>query len=106
LMTTPAFVANPVNLILMSLGLIWAIGFIILVSSWCSRWWRARAILRAASPVQLPINLKAVSSLVFMEPGVFGIYDPILLLPDGITEKLMLLEFEAILLHEMSHVCR
>jgi uncharacterized protein (TIGR03435 family) len=90
----------------MAFGLAWAIGFLILVSSWWVRWRRVRAILRTASPVELPINLKAVSSPAFMEPGVFGIYDPIFLLPEGITEKLTPLEFEAILLHEMSHLRR
>jgi len=105
-MTTPSSAAFPANLILAAFGLVWTIGFIVLVSSWWLRWRSVRAVLKTASPVQLPINLKAMSSPAFMEPGVFGIYDPILLLPEGITEKLTPLEFEAILLHEMSHVRR
>lgn len=105
-LTTPPSGSFSANLILMAFGLVWTIGFILLVCSWCVRWLRVRAVLKTASPVQLPINLKAISSPAVMEPGVFGIYDPILLLPEGITEKLTPLEFEAILLHEMSHVRR
>jgi bla regulator protein BlaR1 len=63
-MTTPASAAVPGSLILAAFGLVWAVGFIVLVSSWCLRWRHIRSVLKAASPVQLPINLKAMSSPV------------------------------------------
>lgn len=98
--------ASSGNVICAVLGAIWAIGFIALVSSWWLRWRRVVAVLRAASPVHLPIDLKAMSSQAFIEPGVFGIFDPILLVPEGITEQLTLRQLEAILVHERCHVRR
>jgi uncharacterized protein (TIGR03435 family) len=103
---TPARAALSANLILVTLGMIWAIGFIVLVSFWCGRWSGVRAMLKTASPVQLPINLRAMSSPAFGEPGVFGIYNPILLVPEGITERLTAQQLQAILDHEMCHVRR
>jgi uncharacterized protein (TIGR03435 family) len=41
-----------------------------------------------------------------LEPGVFGIHKPVLLLPEGITERLTPAQLEAILIHEMCHVRR
>jgi len=56
------------------------------------------------SPTRLP--LKAISSSAFMESGVFGIYDPVLLLPEGITERITPQELQAILVHKLCHVRR
>ena len=85
---------------------IWTIGFVILVVSWWKRWQQIRAALSAASPLHLPIGVEAMSSPAFMEPGVFGVRRPILLLPDGITGHLTPGQLEAILNHELCHIRR
>jgi bla regulator protein BlaR1 len=41
-----------------------------------------------------------------LEPGVVGLVHPILLLPDGIVERLTPSELEAVLAHELCHVRR
>ena len=41
-----------------------------------------------------------------LEPGVFGIRNPVLLLPEGIREGLTPDQFQAIVVHEMCHVRR
>jgi uncharacterized protein (TIGR03435 family) len=41
-----------------------------------------------------------------LEPGVFGIRKPVLLLPEGITERLTPDQLEAVLAHELCHVRR
>jgi uncharacterized protein (TIGR03435 family) len=41
-----------------------------------------------------------------MEPGVFGIFRPVLLLPEGIADRLTPAQLEAILAHELCHVRR
>ncbi|MBZ5612139.1 MAG: hypothetical protein LAP38_28100 [Acidobacteriia bacterium] len=47
-----------------------------------------------------------MSSPARLEPGVFGILRPVLLLPDGITERLSPAQLRAILAHELCHVRR
>ncbi len=51
-------------------------------------------------------QIKMKSSSSSMEPGVFGIIRPVLLLPLGMTERLNDSELEAIVAHELSHVRR
>jgi hypothetical protein len=41
-----------------------------------------------------------------LEPGVFGIFRSVLLVPEGIAERLTPEQFQAILAHEMCHVRR
>ena len=65
-----------------------------------------RASVRQASPLDLPIGLPVKSSPVFGEPGVFGIFRPVLLLPDKIMDCLTAREMESIVAHELCHVRR
>jgi bla regulator protein blaR1 len=51
-------------------------------------------------------QIRLASSSASMEPGVFGILRPLLLLPAGIPERLSASELEAILAHELAHVHR
>jgi hypothetical protein len=41
-----------------------------------------------------------------MEPGVFGVFRPVLLLPNGITERLSADELQSVIAHELCHVER
>jgi len=83
---------------------IWACGFIGISISWFVRWRRIRGAVRTASPVQLDIPIKAISSPTLLEPGVFGAFRPILLLPEGITERLTPAQLKAVVAHELCHV--
>ena len=88
------------------LAALWAIGCGALVFSWCVRWRRIRVAVRAASPAPLGIGVPALSSASIIEPGVFGVFRPVLLLPDGIGDRLAPAELQAILAHELCHVRR
>jgi bla regulator protein BlaR1 len=50
--------------------------------------------------------VRLVSSTAKLEPGVFGIFRPVLWLPAGIGDRLEDAELEAILAHELCHVRR
>jgi bla regulator protein blaR1 len=41
-----------------------------------------------------------------MEPGVFGVWRPVLLLPEGLEERLTTAEFDAVIAHELCHMRR
>ena len=85
---------------------VWAIGCGALVISWWARWRRIQVAVRAASPVPLGIGIPTLTSALIIEPGVFGVLRPVLLLPDGIGDRLAPAEFRAILAHELCHVRR
>jgi bla regulator protein BlaR1 len=112
---------------------IWFCGFVVGVVCWIRWWLRIRAALRAGrwnrlphlvfgvsqedrslwsrlvrakragrEPAPLPIRISSTR----MEPGVFGIFRPVLLLPEGIMDRLTPAQLEAILAHELCHVRR
>jgi bla regulator protein blaR1 len=92
------------------LGL-WVCGMLVVGFAWFRQWLRVRAAMRAAAPLHLNLPIKALpilarSSSARLEPGVFGIFRPVLLLPEGITERLTPAQMDAILAHELCHVRR
>ncbi len=109
--TVPQLAMPPVqgsyaNLIATVLSIVWGTGFVTLLCVWTLRWRRIRASVRKASPLDLPIGLPVKSSPAFGEPGVFGIFRPVLLLPDKILDCLTAREMESIVAHELCHVRR
>lgn len=84
----------------------WACGFLAVAVSWAREWSRIRAIARAASPLPLGLPIPVLSTAVPLEPGVFGIFHPVLLLPDGIATRLTKVQLRAVLTHELCHVRR
>lgn len=84
----------------------WLCGFLIVAFAWLRQWRRVRTAVRSASPLHLNLPIRALSSPARLEPGVFGIFRPILLLPEGIAERLTPAQWKAILTHELCHVRR
>jgi bla regulator protein BlaR1 len=93
--------ASPLPAVLLT---IWACGFIGISISWWIRWRRIRSAVRAGSPVQLDLPVKTISSPSFLEPGIFGVFRPILLLPEGIFEHLTPEQWKTVVAHELCHV--
>ncbi len=85
---------------------IWICGFAAVLFSWLVQWRRIRTAVRTASPLALDIPLRAMSSKVPLEPGVFGVFRPVLLMPEGIVERLSPAQLQAVLAHELCHVRR
>ena len=84
----------------------WLIGVVIVTLHWFRRWLVVRATLQGATPLPIAAPIPILSSRGTFEPGVFGLFRPRLLLPDGITSRLTPEELESIL-QELSHVqCR
>lgn len=92
---------NPLPAILFGL---WAIGFVSVAATWLIRWRRIRAAVHPGSPIELDIPIRAVSSPARLEPGVFGVLRPVLVLPDGIAERLTREQLNAVIEHELCHV--
>lgn len=89
-----------------ALALLWICGFAAILSRWWVRWRRIRLAVRTASPLLIQAPIKVMSSPTRLEPGVFGVFRPVLLLPEGIADHLSPAQLKAILAHELCHVRR
>ncbi len=101
---------------------IWLCGCFVILLTWWTRWRHVAVAVREASPVLQGPELDAlrrleaitgitkpvalVSSSTSLEPGVFGVVNPILLWPCSIAQRLANTHIEMILAHELSHVRR
>jgi uncharacterized protein (TIGR03435 family) len=85
---------------------VWLAGFLVNVVRWFRGWHRIRVIVHAASPLPLDLPIPARSTAARLGPGVFGIRRPVLLLPDGIAERLTPPQLDSIVAHELCHVRR
>jgi uncharacterized protein (TIGR03435 family) len=84
-------------------AVIWLGGFLALALRWALGWRRIRGAVRAATPASLECPLPALSSPSSIEPGVFGILRPVLLLPHDLAERMTPAQMDAILAHEVRH---
>jgi bla regulator protein blaR1 len=93
--------ASPIPAVLWT---IWACGLLGISCSWWIRWRRIRAAVRGGSPVHLEMPITAVSSPTLLEPGVFGVFRPVILLPEGILNRLTAAQLKGVIAHELCHV--
>jgi uncharacterized protein (TIGR03435 family) len=86
------------------LAAIWTAGALFLLIRWLLRWRTIRVAARQARKSDLEFPAPVFVSATAIEPGVFGILRPILLLPEGLPDELTPAQFEAILAHELRHI--
>ena len=84
----------------------WAAGTFLALLVWGLHWLKLRALVRAARPLAIPAPLPVLASTAPIEPGLIGIFRPVLMLPDGIQARLNAQEMDAILAHELCHFRR
>jgi uncharacterized protein (TIGR03435 family) len=104
--TLTAATSHHGNLLPYILLSLWLCGFLAIVFSWFRGWRQIRASVRASSRMNLPAELPVLSSPRLLEPGVFGILHPVLLLPEGISDRLNPEQLRTILAHEICHLRR
>lgn len=90
----------------MILFAVWLCGIILGLIFWVRLLRRICAIRAAAKPLCLDLPIPVLSSPARLEPGVFGILKPVLILPEGIAQHLTPAQLEAVLAHELCHVRR
>ena len=101
---------------------IWLCGFLVVLCMWSVRWRRVSLAVQSALPlvegrevealhrlrvaarIATPVDLRISRST--LEPGIFGVATPILLWPEGISQRLDDAQLEAIIAHELWHVRR
>lgn len=85
---------------------IWLCGALVIIVRWARAWMSILSAVRAASPAEIAASVPVLCSPLSLEPGVFGIFRPVLLLPTGILKRLYTDQLNAIVVHEMCHVQR
>ncbi|HEY4086056.1 MAG TPA: M56 and DUF3738 domain-containing protein [Bryobacteraceae bacterium] len=103
----PQAVATPVvSPIAVAILGVWFFGIAAGIVFWFRCWRQMRAARLAATPLALNLPVPVFSSATRLEPGVFGICRPVLLLPEGIAARLDPPQLEMIIAHELCHVRR
>jgi len=85
---------------------VWICGIAANLFGWLIRWRQVRRAVRLAAPADLDGSVKVMYGPARFEPGVFGVFRPVLLLPEGITQRLSPAQLQAVLAHELCHVRR
>lgn len=88
---------------------VWFAGTAVVLFWWGRHWRPLRSALRSATRLALgPAcdagGLTVMSSPSAFEPGVVGILRPVLLMPEGLVERLTPAQLDAIVAHERAHV--
>jgi beta-lactamase regulating signal transducer with metallopeptidase domain len=97
---------KPLDWTLIAFLALWTAGFLTVTVIRLRLWLRIRRLMCASTLVNIPANVEIRSAPGLLEPGVVGITHPVLLLPDGIGDRLTPTELEAVLAHELCHVRR
>jgi uncharacterized protein (TIGR03435 family) len=102
----PIVAASPAHLIALFLPAVWLCGFLAVVISWARMWIRIRGAVHSSPQVGLLGKVPVLSSTQLLEPAVFGIFRPVLLLPVAINDRISESQLNAIVAHEMCHIRR
>lgn len=89
-----------------ALVLLWLAGCLSIVLFWAWRLARIQSMVRNAAPLGVWQGIPIMTSPGLFEPGVLGIIRPVLVVPEGIQDRLTRPQFEAILAHEGCHIRR
>jgi len=104
---TPArSMAAPIDWLPVVILAVWVSGFLAIALIRLRAWLRIRDAIRASQPATIPAGVEVRLSQGLVEPGVVGLFHPILLLPEGIEERLTRFQLEAVLAHELCHIRR
>ncbi len=85
---------------------LWACGIACVALIRLRAWLRIRAAVRASTPLDISFPVPVRCTKHHLEPGVVGIFRPILLVPAGTIERFAPNQLQAILGHELCHVRR
>jgi bla regulator protein blaR1 len=85
---------------------IWILGSLAIAVIRGREWLRIRSAIRSSQFLKSRDGVELRSSPGLLEPGVVGIFNPVLLLPAGIRQILSDEQLEAVVAHELCHVRR
>jgi len=99
-------VAPPTLMITQLLLVLWAAGTLVALGRALWHLWEMHILLRDAVDLNIAAPVPVKSAPSFLEPGLIGIWRPVILLPQGLARNLTREELDAVLSHEFSHYAR
>jgi uncharacterized protein (TIGR03435 family) len=118
--STPSLQAT--SWVVWTLATIWACGSILMLLRWTRQWRSTQrmvsdgnllqqgpeivALRSGESEARIQWQIPIVVTSLAVEPGVFGVFRPVLLWPSGLSERLDDVHRRAIIAHELEHVRR
>jgi bla regulator protein blaR1 len=104
--TTAAPIASSTTVWPVVMVLAWGAGVLFVLAQWWRQWRPIRRALRDAHPTDIGAHdgVTVRASVSMIEPGVFGIWRPVLLVPEGISERLTPAQLRALIAHERCHI--
>ncbi|MGH9241345.1 MAG: M56 family metallopeptidase [Vicinamibacterales bacterium] len=88
----------------------WAAGSALVLLSWARQWRQVRRYIHDAAPLTTIDGVPVLASPLMRddrcEPGLFGLMQPVVLIPAGIADHLAPAELAAVLVHESCHARR
>jgi bla regulator protein blaR1 len=92
------------------LVIVWLAGIALVLGRWFVRWLRLNRVVRSATPLALRqldgSGIEARLSQSRIEPGIAGVFKSVLILPDGILQRLSPQQLDAVVAHELCHARR
>jgi beta-lactamase regulating signal transducer with metallopeptidase domain len=85
---------------------VWLAGVGFAVTLWGIKWMRLRSVVKSARTIgsAAPVPVKVARTRI--EPGLMGIWHPVILLPDGLASRLSPEELRSVIAHEICHLRR
>jgi beta-lactamase regulating signal transducer with metallopeptidase domain len=85
---------------------LWALGVIVVRVFWARRWAKVRAAVRGSRPLALPAPMPVLASSSMLEPGLVGLWRPVLMVPATLFDHLSGPQIDALVAHEACHLRR
>jgi beta-lactamase regulating signal transducer with metallopeptidase domain len=85
---------------------VWALGSAAVLTDWSVRWTRLRRVRRSARRLDWSAPMPVLAAPSLVEPGLLGLWRPVLLIPETLPERLSQAEIDALLAHEACHLRR
>ena len=85
---------------------LWATGILVVLGRVLWHMREMQLLLREACDLDIAAPVPVKSAASFLEPGLIGIFNPVILLPEGLVRNLTREELDAVLAHELSHLDR
>ena len=88
------------------IAFVWASGSFVVIALWLWQWFRARSMMLSGEQLSELEGVRVRMVPGNVEPGIFGLLRPVLLLPRGMRDHLSPVQFRAIVEHELCHARR